>query len=65
MQPAEILRIRTKLGLTQQQAGLLLGGGQSAFTKYEAGVHQPSKAARQLLRLLDTQPELLYALEKE
>src|ERR1700761_6043492 len=32
--PEEIKRIRTKLGLTQETAGDLIGGGPRAFQKY-------------------------------
>ncbi len=35
--PEEVKRIRLKLGLTQEQAGELIGGGPRAFQKYEAG----------------------------
>ena len=35
--PDEIRAIREGLGLTQVEAGELLGGGPRAFTKYEAG----------------------------
>ena len=36
--PQEIKRIRQKVGLTQEQAGELIGGGPRAFQKYEAGI---------------------------
>jgi hypothetical protein len=35
--PEEIKRIRVKLGLTQEAAGELIGGGPRAFQKCEAG----------------------------
>lgn len=41
-EPQEIRRIRTKLELTQEQAGLLIGGGPRAFQKYESGNLLPS-----------------------
>ncbi len=34
--PSEVRRIRKKLGLNQQKAGALLGGGPNAFHKYES-----------------------------
>ena len=37
LEPEEIRRIRKKLGLTQEQAGELIGGGPRAFQKYETG----------------------------
>src|ERR1700734_2835429 len=36
-EPEEIRRIRKKLGLTQAEAGQLIGGGPRAFQKYETG----------------------------
>ena len=35
--PEEIRRIRKKLRLSQESAGLLIGGGPRAFQKYEHG----------------------------
>ncbi len=57
--PAEIKRIRKKLELRQKQAGVVLGGGASAFHKYESGVGKPSLAISNLLRLLDHDPSRL------
>ena len=58
----EIVAIRESLGLTQAQAGKLLGGGPSAYAKYEAGTVRPAAAAANLLRLLKAHPEMLAAL---
>ena len=44
LEPVEIRRIRKKLGLTQEQAGQLIGGGPRAFQKYETGDLLPSRA---------------------
>ena len=54
--PEEIRRIRTKLRLTQEQAGELIGGGPRAFQKYEAGDLLPSRAIGSALALLDHDP---------
>lgn len=51
--------IRRKLGLTQAQAGMLFGGGASAFSEYERGKTQPHKSTVLLMRLLDKHPDLL------
>ena len=51
--PGEIRRIRKKLGLSQERAGQLLGGGPRAFQKYEAGDLLPSQAISGLLAVLD------------
>ena len=57
--PDEIRRIRKKLGLTQEQAGELIGGGPRAFQKYETGDLLPSSA----LALLDHDPTALNVLK--
>lgn len=58
-QGAELRAIREKLGLTQQQAAALTGGGHNAFSRYERGEAAPMPAVVNLLRLLDKHPELL------
>jgi len=60
--PSEVRRIRKKLGLNQQTAGSLLGGGPNAFHKYESGEVLPSKAISNLLRVLEAMPEGLKVL---
>jgi HTH-type transcriptional regulator/antitoxin MqsA len=55
--PADILRIRKKLGLTQVQAARVFGGGPNAFGKYESGDIGPSDGMEKLLRLADSVPE--------
>jgi len=51
-----------KLKLSQREAGGLLKVGQSAFSKYERGLVEPSGPTSQLLRLLDHHPELIDEL---
>jgi HTH-type transcriptional regulator / antitoxin MqsA len=60
--PEEIRRIRLKLGLTQEAAGELIGGGPRAFQKYEAGDLLPSRAIGSALALLDHDPSGLAVL---
>jgi HTH-type transcriptional regulator/antitoxin MqsA len=60
--PEEIKRIRAKLGLTQEAAGELIGGGPRAFQKYEAGELLPSRAIGSALALLDHDPAGLSVL---
>ena len=62
LDPAEIRRIRKRLGLTQEAAGELIGGGPRAFQKYEAGDLLPSRAVSSSLRLLDRDPGALVVL---
>ena len=59
LEPDQIRSIRKRLGLTQTEAGPLLGVGPRAFSKYEAGTIAPSASLVVLLRLLDDNPELL------
>ncbi len=61
--PGDVRRIRKKLGLNQQSAGQLLGGGPSAFNKYEKGQVLPSKAISNLLRVLEALPSGLEILK--
>jgi HTH-type transcriptional regulator/antitoxin MqsA len=63
LEPKEIRRIRQKLGLTQEQAGHLIGGGPRAFQKYEAGDLLPSRAVSSALVLLDHDPDALAVLK--
>jgi DNA-binding transcriptional regulator YiaG len=62
LEPDDIRRIREKLGLSQVEAGELLGGGPRAFTKYEAGTIKPAAATANLLRMLDATPAALATL---
>ena len=61
--PAEIRAIRERLGLTQIEAGALIGGGPRAFTKYEAGTVKPAAAVVNLMRILDANPSLVPSLK--
>ena len=62
--PAEVVRIRERLGMSQRQAAQLLGGGVNSFHKYEKGEAAVSTSMSQLLRLLDLHPELVRELER-
>jgi len=62
LEPEEIKHIRKRLGLTQQAAGDLIGGGPRAFQKYEAGDLLPSRAISSALALLDHNPSALAVL---
>ena len=52
-----IRTIRKKLGLTQAEAGRIIGGGKRAFQKYESGKVPPSDAAIGLIEILARHPE--------
>jgi transcriptional regulator with XRE-family HTH domain len=60
--PLAIRRIREKIGLSQVEAGELLGGGPRAFTKYESGTIKPTTSIANLLRLLDAKPSAITTL---
>jgi len=64
LEPEEIRRIRKKLRLSQEAAGLLIGGGPRAFQKYESGDLLPSRAVSSALVLLDHDPEALSVLKE-
>jgi HTH-type transcriptional regulator/antitoxin MqsA len=64
LEPEEIRRIRKRLGLTQADAGVLIGGGPRAFQKYETGDLLPSRAISSALMLLDHDPEALAVLRR-
>lgn len=61
----EVRRVRKRLGLTQREAGLILGGGPNAFQKYETAELVPSKAISNLLRVLEVYPTALEVLRRE
>jgi HTH-type transcriptional regulator / antitoxin MqsA len=63
LEPEEIRRIRKKLHLTQEAAGMLIGGGPRAFQKYENGDLLPSRAISSAMALLDHEPEALTVLK--
>ena len=64
LEPEEIRHIRKKLRLSQEAAGLLVGGGPRAFQKYESGDLLPSRAVSSALVLLDRDPDALAVLKR-
>ena len=61
----QVLRAaRKRLHLSQKEAGLLFGGGMSAFSEYERGKTQPHKSTVLLLKLLENHPELMDEIER-
>lgn len=61
--PLYIAQVRKKLALDQREAGDLFGGGANAFSRYETGKTKPSLALVQLLKLLESHPDLLRELK--
>lgn len=62
--PEEVKRIRLSIGLTQRQAGAIIGGGPNAFQKYEGGETMVSKGISNFLRVLERHPEEIEELKK-
>ncbi|WP_409409182.1 type II toxin-antitoxin system MqsA family antitoxin [Acidithiobacillus ferriphilus] len=61
----QVLRAaRKRLHLSQKDAGLLFGGGVSAFSEYERGKTQPHKSTVLLLKLLEKHPELMDEIKR-
>jgi HTH-type transcriptional regulator/antitoxin MqsA len=65
LKPQEVKRIRNKIGLTQREAGTILGGGPNAFQKYEQDTVTVSKSMSNLLRVLERHPEEVEELRKQ
>lgn len=59
---ARVRSVRKSLGLTQEEAGVIIGGGKRAFQKYESGANPPSDAAVGLIELLARHPEEVETL---
>jgi HTH-type transcriptional regulator / antitoxin MqsA len=64
LSPARVAAIRSRLGISQREAGELLGGGPRAFQKYESGPTALSVPMSNLLRLLENEPARLKELRK-
>lgn len=58
----EVRKIRKQLGLNQNQAAKLFGGGPVAFSKYENDEITQSEAMDRLIWLIGTHPELTISL---
>jgi HTH-type transcriptional regulator / antitoxin MqsA len=65
LRPQEVKKIREKFGLTQREAGTLIGGGPNAFQKYEQGAVTVSKGISNFLRVLERHPEEIEELKKQ
>ena len=61
----EIVALREKLGLTQQEAAKVFGGGVNAFSKYERSEVIQSVAMDKLMRLALEMPAVLSQLKQQ
>lgn len=59
---AHVRDVRKKLKLSQEEAGVIIGGGKRAFQKYESGANPPSDAAVGLIEVLARHPEEVETL---
>lgn len=60
--PEEIRQARAVLGLSQEKAAEMFGGGRNAFSKYERGEVAQSVAMDRLIRVCMSHPSLLDEL---
>jgi HTH-type transcriptional regulator/antitoxin MqsA len=65
LRPQDVKRIREGFGLTQREAGTLIGGGPNAFQKYEQGTVTVSRGISNFLRVLERHPEEIEKLRKQ
>jgi HTH-type transcriptional regulator/antitoxin MqsA len=63
--PERVASIRKKLGISQREASKVLGGGANAFQRYESGEVPVSDAMKNLLILLDNDPNRLLELARK
>jgi HTH-type transcriptional regulator/antitoxin MqsA len=61
----EIVALRDKLGLTQQEAAKVFGGGINAFSKYERSEVIQSVAMDKLMRLALEMPDVFSQLKQQ
>jgi HTH-type transcriptional regulator/antitoxin MqsA len=62
---AEVSKARKQLGLTQEEASLVFGGGRNAFSKYERGEVSQSIAMDKLIKQALKHPMVLHDLLNE
>lgn len=58
----EILALRKRYGLTQQQASAVFGKGKIAFSRYEAETSYPDTSTTLLLTLASERPDVMKSL---
>ncbi len=64
--PIDLLtEVREQLGLTQQEAAKVFGGGPNAFSRYESGKTKPPVALVKLFTVLKKHPELYKEIARD
>lgn len=61
----EILALRRRYGLTQQQASRIFGKGKIAFSRYESETSYPDASTTLLLKLATERPEVMKDLAEK
>jgi putative transcriptional regulator len=59
---SQVVRLRLKSGLSQAEFAAALGVSKRTLEQWEQGRHEPSGAARQLLRIVERHPEVLLEI---
>ncbi|MEL5920692.1 type II TA system antitoxin MqsA family protein [Stenotrophomonas maltophilia] len=59
----EFKKVRTFLGVTQQEAAEIFGGGKNAANRYEKGLAEPVASTKHLLKILSVMPEAVDLLQ--
>lgn len=60
--PSDVLAVREKYLLTQEQAGTIFGGGKQGFSKWECGKAAPAGPTARLIKLALKHPDVMRAL---
>lgn len=63
--PSDVLSLREKYLLTQEQAGMIFGGGKQAFSKWECGKATPAGPTARLIKLALKSPEAMTILSTD
>lgn len=62
---SDVLALREKYLLTQEQAGVIFGGGKQGFSKWECGKATPAGPTARLIKLALKFPAVMHELAKE
>lgn len=60
--PSDVLALREKYLLTQEQAGVIFGGGKQGFSKWECGKSAPAGPTARLIKLALKFPSVMLSL---
>lgn len=63
--PEEIINVRKRAGLSQNEIAKILGVGEKTYTRWESGQSLQNKSSDNLIRLVDMNADLFVQLEAE